>query len=309
MNWLFIFLKGFAMGAANVIPGVSGGTVAFITGIYERLIHAIKSFDLAALRMLKKKRIGDFIRHVDLLFLCVLGAGVVASVVSLAKVLEWAYANHEVHTSALFFGLIALSIVSVAKMVKKWSLLCIFAALIGCAAAVSLALIPQGEGSSEYWYLAICGAVAMCSMILPGVSGSFVLLLMGNYMLILNSVNDLRALQLDKALPIVIPVGVGAVVGVALLSRFLSWLFKAYHDLTTALITGFVAGSLYIIWPWKRLDMDKSLVVEGEVKGKVFERLLPDFSQQDNYIAIGFILIGGAIMLLMDYLGRGKKHS
>ena len=239
------------MGAANVIPGVSGGTVAFITGIYERLINAIKSFDMKALRMIKKKRVGDVLLHVDFVFLAVLGAGVVMSIVSLAKVLEWAYEHHEIFTSALFFGLIALSVYSVAKMVKKWNVACIMAAVIGCVAAVSLAFIPQAEGSTEYWYLAVCGAVAMCSMILPGVSGSFVLLLMGNYMLILNSVNDLREGHFGKAFPIIIPVGIGAVVGVALLSRFLSWLFKKYHDFTTALITGFVAGSLYIIWPWK----------------------------------------------------------
>lgn len=306
MNWLFIFLKGFAMGAANVIPGVSGGTVAFITGIYERLINAIKSFDIAALRMLKKKRLGDFVRHVDLGFLCVLGLGVVVSVFSLAKFLEWAYETHPVDTSGVFFGLIALSVYSVAKMVKKWGVSCVIAALVGCAIAVSLAFIDQAGENKEYWYLAICGAVAMCSMILPGISGSFVLILMGNYLLILNSVNDLRALKWGAALPVIIPVGIGAVVGVVLLSRFLSWLFKSFHDLTTALITGFVAGSLFVIWPWKNALL---AMVAGKEKVIGYERFVPDLSQQSAWLTVAWILAGAALMLVVELLGRGKKSS
>jgi len=306
MNWFFLFLKGFAMGAANVVPGVSGGTVAFVTGIYERLINAIKAFDISALTMLRKRRIGDFLRHIDFSFLAVLGLGVVVSVFSLAKLLDWAYANYEVFTASLFFGLIALSILSVAKMVKKWGVFCILGMLLGCGVAISLAFVPQAEGSTEYWYLGVCGAAAMCSMILPGVSGSFVLLLMGNYLLILNSVNDLSALRWGKALPIIIPVGIGAVIGVAVLSRLLSWLFKKYHDLTTAIITGFVAGSLYIIWPWKKLNMDKSLVIDGEVKGKIFDRFLPELNSQETWTALSFILIGALLMWGVDFLGKKK---
>lgn len=294
------------MGAANVIPGVSGGTVAFITGIYERLIHAIKSFDISALRMLKKKRLGDFARHVDLGFLCVLGSGVVVSVFSLAKFLEWSYQEHPVDTSGVFFGLIALSVYSVAKMVKKWGPNCFIALLIGCAVAVSLAFIDQAGENKEYWYLAVCGAVAMCSMILPGVSGSFVLILMGNYRLILNSVNNLRDRDFEAALPVIIPVGIGAVIGVALLSRFLSWLFKSYHDLTTALITGFVAGSLYVIWPWKDPIIT---TLAGKEKVLGYERFIPDFSAQATWITVGCILVGAAVMLAMELLGRSKNKS
>ena len=143
MNVVSIFLKGFAMGAANVIPGVSGGTVAFITGIYERLINAIKAFDIAALKLFKNRDFKGLMKHIDFGFLAALGSGVVISILSLAKALEWAYQNHEVYVSALFFGLIAMSIYSVAKMVKKWSLPAIVALLIGCAAAISLAFIEQ----------------------------------------------------------------------------------------------------------------------------------------------------------------------
>ena len=304
MEWLFIFLKGFAMGAANVIPGVSGGTVAFITGIYERLLNAIKSFDMQALRLIQKKRIGDLIKHIDLWFLVALGSGVVGSIASLAKVLKWAYVEHEVCTSALFFGLIALSILSVARMVKKWNVACFVAVLLGCAFAVSLAFFEHGGENRDHLYLVLCGAVAMCSMIMPGVSGSFVLILMGNYMLILNSVNDLRSQQFDKALPIIIPVGIGAVLGVAILSRFLSWLFKKFHDVTTALITGFVAGSLYVIWPWKTAV---TIMIAGKEKVVDFDRYRPEIDNVGTWYAIGFIAIGAVIMFAMDYAGKKKS--
>ncbi len=304
MNIVSTFLKGFAMGAANVIPGVSGGTVAFITGIYERLINAIKAFDIAALKLLKKRDIKGFLKHIDFIFLATLGSGVIVSVLSLARVLEWAYANHEVYVSALFFGLIAMSVYSVAKMVKKWGATAIVAMIIGCAAAISLAFIEQNGENTNYLYLVICGAVAMCSMILPGVSGSFVLILLGNYFLILNSINDLRSGAFDKALPILIPVGIGAVVGVAALSRFLSWLFKKYHDTTTAMITGFVAGSLFVIWPWKSA-ITKMIGEKEKVLG--YTRFAPEFSEKETLVAIAFILLGAVIMLVMELLGRKKN--
>ena len=294
------------MGAANVIPGVSGGTVAFITGIYERLLNAIKSFDMTAIRLIKKKRIGDFLKHIDFAFLFVLGLGVLVSIVTLAKVLKDSFENYPIYTSAVFFGLIALSVLSVARMVKKWNVLCYLFLLIGCGIAVSLSLLDQAPENREYWYLAICGVVAMCSMIMPGVSGSFVLLLMGNYILILDSVNKLREQKWNDALPIIIPVGVGAVIGVAVLSRFLSWLFKKYHDIATALITGFVAGSLAILWPWKKVLKEKSVYVDGKLKSAVYERYLPEISSQETLIAIGFIVAGGAVMFAIDFLGKKK---
>lgn len=292
------------MGAANVIPGVSGGTVAFITGIYERLISAIKSFDLKALGLLKKRKIADFCKHIDFIFLCVLGGGVMVSILTLAQALEWAYESYEVYTSSLFFGLIALSIYSVAKMVKKWSLFCAIAAFLGASIAVLLAFIEQGGENENIFYLMLCGAVAMCSMILPGVSGSFVLILMGNYFLILNSVNDLRRGAFNEALPIILPIGIGAVIGVAVLSRFLSWLFKKYYDITTALITGFITGSLFVIWPWK---LEKTKAFGEKIKVIGYERYLPNMSDETTYIALFCIIIGAVIMFVMELLGSKKN--
>ena len=307
MNLLGVFFKGFAMGAANVVPGVSGGTIAFITGIYERLINALKSFDVQALKLLVTGKFGEFIKHVDFLFLAALGSGVVASIVTLAKLLEIGFEKYPVYIAALFFGLIAASVWSVANMVKKWSAGAMIGLLIGCGFAVSLAYMPQASESTNLLYLMICGVVAMCSMIVPGVSGSFVLLLMGNYQLIMiSSVNKLREGELGEALPVLIPVGVGAVVGLVALSHFLSWLFKRFHDLAVAVITGFVAGSLVIIWPWKRPD---EFIMKGdEMKIISYERFLPQMDGSFG-IALAVMLAGVALMVVVEKLGATKEDA
>lgn len=295
------------MGAANVVPGVSGGTVAFVTGIYQRLIDALKSFDIKAVKMLFSGKWKAFTEYVDFWFLATLGAGVLSSVMTLAKLLEIGFEKYPVYVSALFFGLIAASILSVGKMVTKWSAGTVIALVVGLAIAVGLAFAPQASANTGLLYLLLCGVIAMCSMIIPGVSGSFVLLLLGNYKLIMiTSVNNLRSGKLDEALPVLVPVGIGAVVGLIALSHFLSWLFKRYHDAAVATITGFVAGSLLLIWPWKRPD---EVIIKGdEEKILSYESFLP---QVDSSLAIAFVvmLIGAALMLGVEKMGDAKEES
>ncbi|GAA5494026.1 hypothetical protein Rhal01_00181 [Rubritalea halochordaticola] len=306
MNLIGVFFKGAAMGAANVVPGVSGGTIAFITGIYERLINALKSFDVQAVKLLFGFKIREFIKHVDFWFLFVLGLGVLTSVATLAKLLEIGFEHYPVYVASLFFGLIAASIWSVAKMVKQWGMGPVIGVLIGCAIAVSLAYAPEANENRSLFYLLICGVVAMCSMIIPGVSGSFVLLLMGNYQLIMiHSVNKLRQGELGEALPVLIPVGVGAVTGLIVLSHILSWLFRKFHDIAVAVITGFVAGSLVIIWPWKRAA--DVIIKNGEEKVLSYERYFPTIDAQFG-IAVAIMLVGVAIMVLTEKLGATRSE-
>ena len=308
MEYLFIFLKGFAMGAANVIPGVSGGTVAFITGIYERLIDALKSFNIQAIRLLLKMEFKALAQHVDLAFLAALGSGVLISVFTLAKVLKWAYADYPVLVGAFFFGLIFASIFSVGKMVKHWRAVEGVALVLGLAIAVTLAFMPVANENTHPGYLLICGVASMCSMIIPGISGSFILLLMGNYQLImLDAVNNLRQLNLAESLPILIPVGIGAVLGLIALSRVLSWLFKRYHDTAVSLITGFVAGSLVIIWPWKTIA--ESVTLNGKVKVISWQRELPDFAQATTWIAMVILAVGIGLIVLMEKLSNDGSES
>ncbi|MEM0895763.1 MAG: DUF368 domain-containing protein [Verrucomicrobiota bacterium] len=299
--------KGAAMGAANVIPGVSGGTIAFITGIYERLINALKSFGVDAVKLLLKGKIGEFARLTDLRFLIVLGIGAVLSVLTLAKVLKWAFAEHDLLVWAFFFGLIAASVPAVGLMVKRWSAGSIVALLVGLALATSMAFLGRADQNEGFFYLMICGVVAVCSMIIPGLSGSFVLLLLGNYELImLDAVNNLRE-DIGAALKILVPVGLGAVAGLILLSRLLSWLFKNYHDLAVSLITGFVAGSLVIIWPWKDAIVETFTKEDGEVKEKIIgftNWRLPDVTSSGDLLAIGIAVIGFLAVWLIERSGR-----
>lgn len=304
MNLFGVFLKGFAMGAANVVPGVSGGTVAFITGIYERLINALKSFDIHAIKLLLSFQVRRFIEHVDFWFLAALGGGVATSVLTLAKLLEIGFENYPVYVAALFFGLILASIPSVGKMVKRWSTSRIIALMVGLAIALSLAFAPTANENTSLLYLMLCGVVAMCSMIIPGVSGSFVLLLMGNYQLItISSINKLREGNLSESLPILMPVGVGAVVGLVALSHFLSWLFKRFHDTAVAVITGFVAGSLAIIWPWK--TPGEVIIKNGEEKILSYTNQLPQLDGQFA-MAVIIIILGAGVMLGVEKLGSNK---
>ena len=300
---IFRFLKGFAMGAANVIPGVSGGTIAFITGIYERLIDAIKKIDATTIRLLLKFKIGEAWERVDGRFLAALASGMVVSIVTLARVLKWGFEHHPVLVWAFFFGLIAALLPAVGKLVRRWTAGPTIAILIGTGIALSMAFMTPASESENPFYLMICGVVAMCSMIIPGLSGSFVLLLMGNYKLIMiDAVNDLTSGEIVAALKILVPVGIGAVIGVAILARVLSWLFRTWHDIAVALITGFVAGSLVIIWPWKD-TLTEEFTRKGEVKEKItgFENWhLPDFSLGATWGALGVMMVGVVMIVVLE---------
>ena len=303
------FLKGFAMGAANVVPGVSGGTIALITRIYERLINALKSFDGAALKMAAGFRMGELWRKIDGWFLLALGLGVVASILSLAKVLKWGFEDHPTIVWSLFFGLIAASIPSVGRMIRSWSASVIGLFLAGMLIAVSMAFLSPASENAGLLYLVLCGVAAMCSMIIPGLSGSFVLLLMGNYQLVaLNTVNTLREGNFGEALPILIPVAVGAILGLLVLARLLAWLFENHHDKALGMITGFVAGSLAIIWPWKD-SVVEPFEKGGEVKEKIvgYENWrLPDFSTAEVWLQLGALVVGIALILVVESVAKTR---
>ncbi len=296
------FLKGLAMGAANVIPGVSGGTIALVTGIYERLINAVKSVDLKAIQLLLKLDLKGFWQHIDGTFLTMIFLGIGISIVSLAKLLKFLLANdlYAIWVMAFFFGLILVSIYSVGRTVAKWNATSLVAFLVGTGAAVALALLTPASENEATWYLMLCGGVAMCSMILPGLSGSFVLIILGNYQLIMvHAVSDFN-------LSILLPVILGAGLGLLAFSRLLSWVFDHYRDQTIALLTGFVLGSLLVIWPWKSADtqlierpgQDPKEVVLG------YEWYLPELGDSATWVAIGLIVVGGISIWAMEHFAN-----
>jgi len=289
MYYLILVLKGMAMGAANVIPGVSGGTIAFITGIYERLISALKKLDFKAIRLFFGGRWQEFAAHIDLKFLFFLFLGVGISILSLAKALTWAFQQHETLTLAFFFGLILASIFGVGKQIDKISLSVITSFIVGGGIAVAMAFLPPAEANNSLFYIFLCGVVAVCSMILPGLSGSYILLLMGNYILVLSAVSSFD-------FGILVPLMLGVIVGLILFSRLLGWLFDHFKSATIAMLTGFVAGSLLIIWPWKTTSYT---MVLGKEKATGYEWLLPEIDAH-FLVAIGLILFGFLVVWMMD---------
>ena len=288
------FFKGLGVGSANVIPGVSGGTIALITGIFERLINALKSFNLTAIKLFFSGKFKEFAQHTDLWFLASVGAGVVAAILSIARLFEFLFAEYPIYLWSFFFGMILVSIYYVGITIEKfnWKVLVSFA--IGTAIALLIAFGTPAKENSNFIYLMICGAVATCSMILPGLSGSFVLVLMGNYQLIMiDAVNDLN-------LKILLPVVVGGVVGLLAFSHLLSWIFKNYRDITIAVLTGFILGSMPIIWPWKN-DVITYFGSNAKVTG--YEYYLPELNL-DFSIALVIMLIGAALIVLTEKMAK-----
>lgn len=277
------------MGAANVIPGVSGGTIALITGIFEKLINSIKSLDLKAVRLILKGDFNGFFNRVNMSFLLSVFFGIFISILTLARILGYLFENYSVYIWAYFFGLILASVYFVGRRIEKVDFRVVITFLAGTLIAVLLSVLnPASENTSTY-YLVLCGVVAICSMILPGLSGSFVLILMGNYELIfIKSVNEFD-------MGVLIPVGVGAVLGLLAFSHILSWIFKRYKDQTISLLAGFILGSLSILWPWKnevfqtnRLG-DILLKSGGDPVVIGYEKYFP--RQFDNELVISILLM------------------
>jgi len=295
------------MGAANVIPGVSGGTMALITGIFERLINAIKSFNVKAIKLLISFKLKEFIKHVDLWFLIAVFGGIFIAIVSLAKLFDYLFINYPVYIWAYFFGLVLASVYFVGKTVSKWSSSVIITFVIGATVAVIISVLNPAKESSGYIYLMLCGVVAICSMILPGLSGSFVLILMGNYQLVMiDAVNDWN-------MEVLIPVGIGAVIGLIAFSHVLSWVFKHYRNQTISLLTGFILGSVSILWPWQKMiylkdEVGELILKKGEPIVVKFERVMPSSFNTEVIIAILIAIVGIASIWAIEKLAETKAE-
>ncbi|MBW6492166.1 MAG: DUF368 domain-containing protein [Lentimicrobium sp.] len=304
-EYFSLFLKGIAMGTANIIPGVSGGTIALIVGIFERLINAIKSFNVIALKLLLKGDFKGFAKHTDLYFLISLFAGVGFAIIVLARILGFLFNEYPVYIWSFFFGLILASVYFVGKTITKWNTTTVITFIVGTAIAFALSFLNPATENSGFLYLIICGVVAICSMILPGLSGSFVLILMGNYQLVfIDAINNLR-------FDILFPVVLGAGFGLLGFSYLLSWIFKKFRNQTIALLTGFILGSLGIIWPWKNaihmLDAAGNLIFKkGETIVERYVMILPDMNIE-FFIAILIMLSGVATIWIIEKQASAGK--
>ena len=297
-NHLILFFKGMAMGVANVIPGVSGGTIALITEIYEDLIHSLKSLDFHALKLILNFKVKEFIEYTNFYFLLSIFGGSIVSVFSIASIFKYLFEHYPIFIWAFFFGLILASIYFVGKRITKWSLWNVVILLLGASLAFSLSFISPTSQNENLFYVFICGIIGISGMMLPGLSGSFILILMGNYQLLMvDAITDLNIVLLSVFI-------LGSIFGLISFSRVLSWVFKNYKNATLALLTGFIFGSLNIIWPWKK-EL-KHIIVNGEKKILSYERYFPNQFDSQTITAFILLVLGILIVCWMERFSNAK---
>lgn len=325
---LFLFIKGVAMGAANKVPGVSGGLVAFVAGFYEELIYSLQKINRKAFMLLWNRRYKSFVQYINGRFLLLVFAGSTFSYFSVSRVLDYLLRNFELYVWATFFGMILGSIYYVAKDFNDFSKLNVLFIGLGALIGISISLMDPAKENDNLWFIFFCGIVGVSGMTLPGLSGSFILILMGNYVLLLvdavnelyDTLRDLATLNFDFVrdevrmhyLAIIASFGLGSVFGLIVTSHILGYLLKRWHQLITALIIGFITGSLGIVWPWKEAIYKKvggeiSLDRMGQPIVENYNRFLPNLSEPTTWYAIFFILFGVGILLAIDWYGQQRK--
>ncbi|WP_100612550.1 DUF368 domain-containing protein [Confluentibacter lentus] len=300
-DYLIITLKGLAMGAADAIPGISGGTIAFISGIYEELISTISNIKPSLFKTLFKKGIAAFWKEANGNFVLALLSGIVISYISFMKLAKYLLEYHPILIWSFFFGLIVASIYFVGKQITKWDLPTIIALIIGAGIAFYISILPVMAANDSLLFLFFAGAIAICAMILPGISGSFILIILGAYKTISDAIHDI---DIKKLLIFI----AGAVVGLLSFSHALKWLFKNYHNITLALLTGFIFGSLNKVWPWKE-TITWYTNSKGINEPLLQESVSPFSFDGDSQLLVATILmiIGFLSIFILEKIGSKKQ--
>lgn len=316
IQYLLITAKGLAMGAADVVPGVSGGTIAFISGIYEELITTIHNLDLGFFKIWKKEGFSKAWKHYNLSFLLALFSGVLISILSLAKLITWLLEFYPIAVWSFFFGLVIASILYVGKQISKWRLVVVLALIIATVLSYLVTIAEPIGSPDSIWFLFLAGFIAIIAMILPGISGAFILLLMGAYTTVIGIITQLTEgiSTLDTNLILnslgkILIFGLGAIVGLKLFSKVLNWLFKHHKNLILAVLTGFMIGALNKIWPWKEV-LQYRLNHAGEEVPFLERSILPqNFDGNPQVIlAIAFAVIGFLTIFLLERVAVKKQN-
>lgn len=312
-DYFGIVLRGILMGSADIVPGVSGGTMAFILGIYEELIDSIRTIGRPEfLQAVFRFRIKEIFQILNWKFLAALATGIFIAILTLAKLLESLLENQPVFLWSFFFGLVLASVLVVSKRIAAWNLPLVVTLALGALGAYILVGLVPAQTPNAWWFLLISGAVASCAMILPGISGAFLLVLLGKYQYVLSAVND-------RDIVTVALVGIGAVLGLVTFAQVLGWLFKKHHDLTVAALMGLMVGSLRKIWPWKEevdwlRDAAGQIILNSDGHRIVVKELniLPDFGSSAGLtqlgIAIGLALLGFVVVIAIDRLAAAQEN-
>lgn len=327
---ILLVVKGLAMGAANKVPGVSGGVVAFVAGFYEEFIFSLQRINGKAFKLLFNGRFKSFGRYINGRFLGLLILGMLISYFSVSKILDYFIQHYKLYVWAAFFGMILGSIYYIGKDFKHWNRGTIVSLLIGAAVGVAISLMNPAMENDHLGFVFICGIISVSGMTLPGLSGSFILILLGNYVLLLvDSVNALYDTIAEIAqgnfefihnakrvreLKVLGVFTAGSAVGLVTLSHLLNYVLKHFKHITTAVIIGFISGSLGVVWPWKEevyktdelgvplLDSNGREVIEN------YQRFMPEFASSETWIAVFFIVFGITIVLALDWYGKRTKQ-
>jgi len=325
---LILFFKGIIMGAANKVPGVSGGTVSFVLGFYEELIYSFQKINLKAFKLILNGRLKSFLNYTNSQFTSIIISGSVFSYFSVSLLLDFFLKNHELYVWSWFFGMIIGSIYYIAKGFGEWSFKKIVFVIIGILIGLGISFLTPAKENDNLWFVFICGIIGVSGMTLPGLSGSFILILLGNYVLLLvDSVNvlsgvikEILSFNFDFLkdpvkiyyLKIIGVFTAGSAFGLVSLSHVLGYVLKRWHQIVTAIIIGFITGSLGIVWPWKEkifkienqqrvIDQKGNQVIEN------YQRYIPDINDSTTWFAIFYIFLGISLILAIDYYGRKIK--
>ncbi|MGJ8759743.1 MAG: DUF368 domain-containing protein [Polaribacter sp.] len=325
---LILFLKGLAMGAANKVPGVSGGTVSFVFGFYEELIYSFRKVNLKAFRLLLNGRFKSFYSYINGSFLLLVMGGSVFSYFSISLILDYFLDNFELYVWSWFFGMIIGSIYYIGKDFGEWNFKNILSLVIGASIGIGISFLTPATENDNLWFVFVCGIIGVSGMTLPGLSGSFILILLGNYVLLLvDSVNVLFSVVTSvlsgdftvlsdpikiRYLKIISVFTAGSTFGLVSISHVLGYVLKRWNQIVNAVIIGFITGSLGIVWPWKKavflqengdflIDKKGNKIVEN------YERFVPDFSNLETWTAVFYIVLGILLILVIDFYGRKKK--
>ena len=312
-DYLMIAVKGACMGGADVIPGVSGGTIAFITGIYDEFVGSIASVNMEAVRLLLRGRFREFWKHINGWFLMSLIAGIGVSVLSLAGLMQYLLGNYPIQTWAFFFGLIIASSIFILRGINGWKLREVMLVLGGIVLGVTVCTLSPTQTPDALWFIFLSGAIAICAMILPGISGSFILLILGKYEYIMGCISGLFSGEFLSNLIILSVFMVGAVVGILGFSKFLHWLLARWHKETLIVLAGFIIGSLVKVWPWSNSSAivtsqfpelaDMAETMHGALPAELVSQYM---ASADMHIAgaIVFALIGFSLVTGIEIAGK-----
>jgi uncharacterized membrane protein len=327
---LFLVIKGLGMGAANKVPGVSGGVVAFVAGFYEEFIYSLQKVNGKAFKLLINGRFKSFFRYINGRFLSLLFFGMVVSYFSVSKILDYLIVHYELFVWSVFFGMIIGSIYYINKNFKDWNTKTILSLIIGITIGIGISFLDPAKENDNLWFVFFCGIISVSGMTLPGFSGSFILILLGNYVLLLvDSVNALFDTVFDvfsgdfsfisnpertRMLKVLAVFTLGSITGLVTFSHILNYVLKRYKNITLSILMGFIIGSLGVVWPWKKTiyKISESGEILRDSTGKKiienYERFLPELSPE-TYSAIIFVVIGILIVLALEWYGQKTRKS